>query len=172
MKLDRIVKADERWKVIIVSRSNNHLAQIHLASSFYCLGMASGIEKPRGLFDMERHYVFYGSYHNDRVNQLIHIVFVWPILFATFLLLQYTPTLYSIPSSLLPSLPQFLSPLLVINGAAIGAAMYVVFYTAMGKGVGPVAAALVIACWLASRALFDYLGTGVSWKVGNDSFSN
>ena len=128
--------------------------------------MTSRGEKPRGLFDMERHYVFYGSYHNDRINQLIHIIFVWPILFASFLLLQYTPTVYSIPSSLLSFLPQLVSPLLVINGAAIGAAMYVIFYTAMGKGVGPVAAAFVIACWLASRALFEHLGTDVSWKVG------
>ncbi|KAG7023203.1 SPAC16E8.02, partial [Cucurbita argyrosperma subsp. argyrosperma] len=36
-----------------------------------------------GLFDLERHFAFYGAYHSNPVNIFIHVLFVWPIFFTT-----------------------------------------------------------------------------------------
>ncbi|GFZ00173.1 ER membrane protein, putative [Actinidia rufa] len=35
-----------------------------------------------GLFDLEKHFAFYGAYHRNPINIAIHTVFVWPILFT------------------------------------------------------------------------------------------
>lgn len=40
---------------------------------------------------LEKSFVFYASYHNEPVNQWIHIIFVWQILFSAFAMLAYTP---------------------------------------------------------------------------------
>ncbi|CAB4281027.1 unnamed protein product [Prunus armeniaca] len=53
-----------------------------------------------GLFDLERHFAFYGAYHSNPVNILIHTVFVWPILFTSLVLLYFTPSLYTFPAGL------------------------------------------------------------------------
>ncbi|GFZ12117.1 ER membrane protein, putative [Actinidia rufa] len=42
-----------------------------------------------GLFDLERHFAFYGAYHRNPVNILIHMLFVWPIFFTTAVLLYF-----------------------------------------------------------------------------------
>jgi hypothetical protein len=46
-----------------------------------------------GIFDLERQFAFYGAYHNNKINILIHLVFVWPILFTALLLLAYSKPL-------------------------------------------------------------------------------
>lgn len=46
---------------------------------------------------LDEAFAFYLSYHSNHVNQLIHIVCVWPILFTAQILLQYTPSFTSIP---------------------------------------------------------------------------
>ncbi|CAL8164433.1 unnamed protein product [Prunus armeniaca] len=53
-----------------------------------------------GLFDLERHFTFYGAYHNNPVNILIHTVFVWPIFFTYLVLLYFTSSLYTFPAGL------------------------------------------------------------------------
>ncbi len=49
------------------------------------------------MFDLEKQFVFYGSYHNNPVNVLIHIVFVWVILGSAIAMLQLTPAFGSMP---------------------------------------------------------------------------
>lgn len=39
---------------------------------------------------LERSFIFYASYHNDKVNQFIHFIFVWQILFTAFIMLAFT----------------------------------------------------------------------------------
>jgi uncharacterized membrane protein YGL010W len=46
-----------------------------------------------GIFDLERQFAFYGAYHSNKINILIHLVFVWPILFTALLLLAYSKPL-------------------------------------------------------------------------------
>ncbi|KAI6683139.1 hypothetical protein NL676_029052 [Syzygium grande] len=45
----------------------------------------------KGLFDLEKHFAFYGAYHSNPVNILIHTVSVWPIFFTVLVLLYFTP---------------------------------------------------------------------------------
>ena len=45
---------------------------------------------------LEKNFVFYGSYHNDRINQMIHMCFVWPILLSALLLFSYIPDISTI----------------------------------------------------------------------------
>ncbi|CAM8916075.1 unnamed protein product [Rhodiola kirilowii] len=44
-----------------------------------------------GLLDLERHFAFYGAYHSNPTNIIIHMIFVWPILFTALILLYFTP---------------------------------------------------------------------------------
>ena len=44
---------------------------------------------------LEENFVFYGSYHNDAVNQMIHICFVWPILISALVLISYIPGVHT-----------------------------------------------------------------------------
>ncbi|CAH8355848.1 unnamed protein product [Eruca vesicaria subsp. sativa] len=43
-----------------------------------------------GLLDLEKHFAFYGAYHSNHVNIIIHTLFVWPNVFATLLFLYST----------------------------------------------------------------------------------
>jgi hypothetical protein len=68
-------------------------------------------------------FTFYAQYHNNFINQVIHIVCVWPILWTALVLLSLTPAV--VPT------PAFLPPSVIINGAFIGAAIYTLFYLGM-----------------------------------------
>ncbi|KAG5240140.1 endoplasmic reticulum membrane protein [Salix suchowensis] len=50
-----------------------------------------------GLIDLEKHFAFYGAYHNNSINILIHMIFVWPIFFTACLILYFTPPLFNLP---------------------------------------------------------------------------
>jgi len=65
-------------------------------------------------------FTFYASYHNNFINQLIHVACVWPILWSALVMFQYSPSLASTPASL--------PPWLVINAALVGAFVWSSFY--------------------------------------------
>ncbi|CAE5964114.1 unnamed protein product [Arabidopsis arenosa] len=44
-----------------------------------------------GLFDLEKHFAFYGAYHSNPIDIIIHTLFVWPNVFATLLFLYSMP---------------------------------------------------------------------------------
>ncbi|CAI5986717.1 unnamed protein product [Closterium sp. NIES-65] len=137
----------------------------------------SALSSFRSLFNLEKHYAFYGSYHDDPVNKAIHMVFVWPILFSALVLLQYTPSLISLSHPLLAALarlvPQVPVPLplalpgsgLVFNCAALVSVVYAAFYIGMERRAGSLAALMVGACFVGSRAFIKAVGAGRAWKV-------
>jgi uncharacterized membrane protein YGL010W len=45
-------------------------------------------------FDLRDQLSFYGAYHNNRLNQAIHFVFVPAILWTVAVWLAYTPVLF------------------------------------------------------------------------------
>jgi uncharacterized membrane protein YGL010W len=47
----------------------------------------------KSLSFLEKSFSFYASYHDNRINQLIHILCVWPIFWTAVLFFQYTPNL-------------------------------------------------------------------------------
>lgn len=114
------------------------------------------------MFDLEKHFAFYGAYHSDPVNILIHVLFVWPIFYTSLLLFHYTPPLLRLPLPL---------PLLAagahlhLNFAFVFAAVYALFYVAMDRKAGSLAALLCALCWLGSGSLAVRLGFSLGWKV-------
>jgi len=42
-----------------------------------------------GVFQLEDALTFYGSYHNNKINQLIHVVFVPCIIWSAFVIFSY-----------------------------------------------------------------------------------
>ncbi|KAF3764835.1 DUF962-domain-containing protein [Cryphonectria parasitica EP155] len=96
--------------------------------------------------DLEKHLVFYGSYHNNAVNVGIHMVCVPIILMTSFLL--------AANSGVLIDLPQWLTlEYLPLNMCTIGAIIWGGFYVLME----PVAGGLLCAICLGMAAVDNYL---------------
>ncbi|KAG2257115.1 hypothetical protein Bca52824_076409 [Brassica carinata] len=89
-----------------------------------------------GLLDLEKHFAFYGAYHSNPINIVIHIIFVWPIVFTALLLLY--------PASPIYDLSQLGFPQSMTLDAAL----------------------MCFACWVGSSVLADRLGPSLAVKVG------
>ncbi|KAK8584180.1 hypothetical protein V6N13_109563 [Hibiscus sabdariffa] len=111
-----------------------------------------------GLFDLENHFAFYGAYHSNPINILIHTLFVWPIFFTTLVLFYFTPTIYDLS-------PFGLDHVLVLNYGFIFALIYALFYVILDKKAGSLAALLCLACWVGASFLAANLGYSLAWKV-------
>ncbi|KAK1312985.1 hypothetical protein QJS10_CPA06g00461 [Acorus calamus] len=108
----------------------------------------------KGLFDLERHFAFYGAYHSNPVNVLVHVFFVWPIFFTALVILQFTPTLLAFPFEGL-----------VLNSSFVFALIYGLFYASLDRKAGSLAAFLCFLCWFGSGLLARRLGFDLGWKV-------
>lgn len=112
--------------------------------------------------DIENHFAFYGAYHSNPINIMIHMIFVWPIFFTVLLFLAFTSPLcpFPLPSGLLP-----FQQYMVMNWSFVGASLYALFYAALDRKAGSLAAFLCLACWVGSNALAQSLGFSLGWKV-------
>lgn len=116
--------------------------------------MAKKSSSPSPVADswLGRSFVFYGSYHNDVVNQRIHIVFVWAILWTAFTMLSYTP---SFDSTLMINVQgiEF-----VPNWNLVACAVYFFWYLVAEPGgfAGYICCALVLVGYLLSTWLFSF----------------
>ncbi|XP_057472934.1 2-hydroxy-palmitic acid dioxygenase mpo1-like [Actinidia eriantha] len=110
-----------------------------------------------GLFDLERHFAFYGAYHRNPVNILIHMLFVWPIFFTTAVLLYFTPPFFDCPFHCRIGL--------VPNFGLLSTLIYALFYICFDKKAGSLAAMLCLACWVSGSLLAKHLGFSLAWKV-------
>ncbi|KAG1342539.1 putative endoplasmic reticulum membrane protein YGL010W [Cocos nucifera] len=110
----------------------------------------------KGLFDLEKHFAFYGAYHSNPVNVFIHMLFVWPIFFTSLVLFHFAPPLLHLP---------FADGGLALDFAFVFALIYALFYVLMEPKAGSLAAALCFLCWLGSSSLAAHLGFSLAWKV-------
>uniref|UniRef100_A0A0D3D0N0 DUF962 domain-containing protein n=1 Tax=Brassica oleracea var. oleracea TaxID=109376 RepID=A0A0D3D0N0_BRAOL len=99
-----------------------------------------------GLLDLEKHFAFYGAHHSNRVNIIIHTLFVWPNAFATLLFLYST-----LPPILDRSYLGFIEALtfdgvLRLDIGFILTVIYAVFYICLDKKSG-VGVASQLLCW-------------------------
>ncbi|XP_020521402.1 uncharacterized endoplasmic reticulum membrane protein C16E8.02 [Amborella trichopoda] len=114
------------------------------------------------LFDLEKHFAFYGAYHSDPINIIIHTLFVWPIFYTNLILMAFTPSLFPIfdfHENLVPNLGFFF------------ALVYGIFYVSLDKKAGSLAALLCLLCWVNSAFLAHRLGFSLAWKVRDNSIS-
>lgn len=107
------------------------------------------------LLNLEHHFAFYGAYHSNPTNIIIHMIFVWPIFFTSLILLHFTPPLIKI-STFTP---------LVINLGFFFAATYAAFYICLDKKAGSLGALLCFGCWVGASFVADVLGYSLAWKV-------
>ncbi|KAL8098112.1 2-hydroxy-palmitic acid dioxygenase mpo1-like [Apium graveolens] len=112
-----------------------------------------------GLFDLEKHFAFYGSYHSNPVNIFIHTLFVWPIFFTSLVLFYFTPSFYSSSEFF------FLGHALIFNFGFVFTLIYALFYIALDYKAGSVGAVLCFGCWVFASSLANYLGFSLAWKV-------
>lgn len=118
-----------------------------------------------GLFDLEKHFAFYGSYHRNPINIAIHVLFVWPIFFTALIFLYFTPPFFDIPNF------EFLlfgcNFVLVWNLGFLVTLVYSVFYASLDLKAGSLAAFCCVVCWAGSCFVAHQLGWSLSWKVNN-----
>lgn len=115
-----------------------------------------------GLFDLESQFAFYGAYHNNPTNVLIHMIFVWPILFSSLVLLYFTPQLPFVAHSPLELGNQ---AHLVLNYGFLFTVIYGLYYMILDKKAGSLAALMCFLCWVGSSLLANRLGFSLAWKV-------
>ncbi|XP_028785074.1 uncharacterized endoplasmic reticulum membrane protein C16E8.02-like isoform X2 [Neltuma alba] len=116
-----------------------------------------------GLFNLEKHFAFYGAYHSNPINIAIHTLFVWPIFFSALLILYFVPPFFNIPNFEF-SLFGYDVALVWNPGFAI-AFVYSVSYARLDLKAGSLAALLCIICWVASCFVAGLLGFCLAWKV-------
>ncbi|KAK7274862.1 hypothetical protein RIF29_15962 [Crotalaria pallida] len=117
-----------------------------------------------GLFDLEKHFAFYGAYHSNPINIAIHVLFVWPIFFTALMILYFIPPFFNIPNC-----EFFLwgnhHVVLVWNVGFLVALTYSVFYVTLDFKAGSLAALLCVFCWVGSSFVAAQLGFPLAWKV-------
>ncbi|KAJ7538509.1 hypothetical protein O6H91_11G051800 [Diphasiastrum complanatum] len=115
-----------------------------------------------GWMDLEDQYAFYGAYHSNKVNVLIHTLLVWPIIFTVIALAAYTPALGSLPLRD-DSLP--LQQYMVLNCSFVISAFYALYYTAIDQKAGILAGAMCMLCWVGGNAFAQSTEFSFGWKI-------
>ncbi|CAI5734439.1 unnamed protein product [Hyaloperonospora brassicae] len=100
---------------------------------------------PADRFNLEKQVTFYLSYHDNKVNQYIHLVCIWPIFVSGLVLLAHTQPLVETPS-FLAALPY--GQFMLLNYSAIVAAIYMGWYVALDIRAGTLAAGIVLLSYL------------------------
>jgi uncharacterized membrane protein YGL010W len=112
--------------------------------------------------------VFYGSYHNNKWNQLIHTIFVPAILWSSFVLLCHTGELTSFSvrdHAAQLGLPSVVSDNLVGNAAMLVYIIYAVYYVYLDRVAGLFASAVIFGLLLHANFLYVSLGATAALKV-------
>ena len=112
------------------------------------------------LFDLEKHFAFYGAYHSNPVNIYLHMLFVWPTVFTTLVILSFTPPIFSSFSEV-----DLFGQHLVLNVGFLLTLTFAIFYVCLDKKAGCLGAFLFFACWVCGSSVAQYLGFSVAWKV-------
>jgi len=79
-------------------------------------------------FDLEKQITFYLSYHDNKVNQAIHLLCIWPIFISGIMILAHTDAFAEQPA-VLQALP--FSEYMVLNYSAVMAVIYMAWYIAL-----------------------------------------
>ncbi|KFK41888.1 hypothetical protein AALP_AA2G185200 [Arabis alpina] len=118
-----------------------------------------------GLLDLEKHFAFYGAYHSNHINIIIHTLLVWPNVFATLLFLYTTPQILDLSQlGFFQSLT--FDVVLRLDIGFILTVIYAVFYVCLDKKSGVLAALLCFTCWIGSSFLAARLGHSLTLMVG------
>ncbi|KAK1940041.1 putative endoplasmic reticulum membrane protein C16E8.02 [Phytophthora citrophthora] len=96
-------------------------------------------------FDLEKQVTFYLSYHDNKINQYIHLACIWPIFISGLMILAHTQPLAETPA-FLSSLPY--GEFVLLNYAAVMAGIYMLWYMALDIFAGTLGAAIISICFV------------------------
>lgn len=96
-------------------------------------------------FDLEKQVTFYLSYHDNKVNQYIHLACIWPIFVSGLMILAHTAPLTETPE-VVASLP--FGQFVLLNYAAVMAAIYMAWYVALDVYAGTLGALIISGCFV------------------------
>ncbi|KAG6541974.1 hypothetical protein Mapa_016611 [Marchantia paleacea] len=125
-------------------------------------GSAPLIGNMADLLNLEKQFAFYGAYHSNKLNVLVHMFFVWPIFFTSGMLWAYTPAIIPLP---LPAGTLPLQQYMILNVNFVIAGLYALYYAALDKKAGSLGAAICLGCWIGSQAIAQSLPWSTAWKV-------
>ncbi|EEY54033.1 uncharacterized protein PITG_07727 [Phytophthora infestans T30-4] len=96
-------------------------------------------------FDLEKQVTFYLSYHDNKINQYIHLACIWPIFVSGLIILAHTQPLVETPA-LLTSLPY--GEFILLNYSAVIAGIYMLWYMALDIYAGTLGATIISVCFV------------------------
>nr|ACN40097.1 unknown [Picea sitchensis] len=102
------------------------------------------------VFDVEKQFAFYGAYHRNSINFLIHTIIAWPVFFSFLLLTAFTPALGLLPFP--PGTFPF-QEYMILNLSFVVAVVYAFVYIMLDKKAGTLAGALAFFVGLAATLL-------------------
>jgi 2-hydroxy fatty acid dioxygenase len=113
---------------------------------------------------LERSFSFYASYHDNFINQLIHIICVWPIFWTAVLFLQYS-------SDLPEPITEALKPILPIGHSTNWSLPFLLFYfffyllVELPGVIGPLCALFVYLTSLTTIHVKETYADSAPWKI-------
>merc|ERR1711862_204990 len=115
-----------------------------------------------GIFNLVDQLSFYGTYHTNKWNTLIHIIFVPVIVWTVLVWFAYTESLFSLQ---LPApVADYLGPV-VYNGAFVIASIYSVYYIFLERNIaGLMAAAILMFGWMTATSFYEQ-DPQTAWKT-------
>lgn len=117
-------------------------------------------------FDLLKQLKFYGSYHHNQWNQLVHFIFVPLIVWSVAVWCAHSGPL--IPTNL----PQPYNQLLSINSSLVGLICYAVYYTMLDQHAGITWGLFIgLPIWILANATWAFVHVGWLWAVGAHIFS-
>lgn len=119
------------------------------------------------LLNLEKQFAFYGAYHSNKLNVLVHMFFVWPIFFTSGILWAYTPAIIPLP---LPAGTLPFQQYMILNVNFVIAGIYALYYAALDKKAGSLGAAICLGCWIGSQAIAESLPWSTAWKASSGLF--
>ncbi|KAJ7535529.1 hypothetical protein O6H91_12G051900 [Diphasiastrum complanatum] len=114
------------------------------------------------MLDLEKQFAFYAAYHSNKINILIHTLFVWPIILTVMFLIAFSKPIVPSPQ-FFEILPQ--AQYMVLNWSFVFTTVYVVYYVLLDRKAGLLAGAMCIACWLGSNAFAKHVPFSLGWKI-------
>lgn len=79
-------------------------------------------------FNLEKQMTFYLSYHDNKVNQAIHLMCIWPIFISGIMILAHTEAFAETPA-VLKALP--FGDYVIFNYSVVMAVIYALWYIAL-----------------------------------------
>eukprot|EP00127_Corallochytrium_limacisporum_P004262 Clim_evm207s157 gene=Clim_evmTU207s157 len=112
-----------------------------------------GANPAKGIFDLKGNLAFYGAYHNNGINQLIHIIFVPQILWSALVWLSYSGPLIDI-KQFWPGAPDYIE----LNAAFLLISVYISYYLILTPIAALPYSFFLAYLWISAGQFRDALG--------------